>query len=50
MEFVLHGLSEFSQINKAPLIAGIQFSDLLSSMFNKMQDGDSEEMDEEDNQ
>jgi magnesium chelatase subunit I len=48
MEFVLHGLSEFSQINKAPLIAGIKFSDLLSSMFDNMQESNDDE--EEDNQ
>ena len=33
MEFVLHGLSEFSQISKKNIVSGLQFKDLLSSMF-----------------
>ncbi len=33
MEFALHGLAEFSLISKHPLTAGLQFKDLLSSMF-----------------
>lgn len=43
MEFVLHGLSEFSQLSKKPLDNGLRFNDLLSSMF-EMPDG----MDDED--
>lgn len=33
MEFALHGLAEYSLISKHPLTAGLQFKDLLSSMF-----------------
>ena len=33
MEFALHGLSEFSMLSKQNLTAGLQFKDLLSSMF-----------------
>ncbi len=33
MEFALHGLAEYSQLSKKQLTAGIQFKDLLSSMF-----------------
>lgn len=33
MEFALHGLAEFSQLSKHHLSAGLQFKDLLSSMF-----------------
>ncbi len=33
MEFALHGLAEYSQISKNGLTAGLQFKDLLSSMF-----------------
>ena len=33
MEFVLHGLSEFSQLSKHPLTSGFEFKDLMSAMF-----------------
>ncbi len=33
MEFVLHGLAEYSLLSKHILQAGLQFSDLFSSMF-----------------
>lgn len=33
MEFALHGLAEYSMISKNSLTAGLQFKDLLSSMF-----------------
>ena len=33
MEFALHGLSEYSMLSKKNLVAGLQFKDLLSSMF-----------------
>ena len=33
MEFALHGLAEYSMISKHPLTRGLQFKDLLSSMF-----------------
>lgn len=34
MEFALHGLAEHSMLSKKALTASLQFSDLLSSMFN----------------
>ncbi|HLF33662.1 MAG TPA: hypothetical protein VI583_05470, partial [Cyclobacteriaceae bacterium] len=33
MEFALHGLTEYSMLSKKNLVAGLQFKDLLSSMF-----------------
>lgn len=33
MEFALHGLAEFSMLSKNQLVSGLQFKDLLSSMF-----------------
>ncbi|GAA4827436.1 magnesium chelatase [Algivirga pacifica] len=33
MEFVLHGLAEYSMLSKHELVAGVQFKDLFSSMF-----------------
>jgi magnesium chelatase subunit I len=33
MEFILHGLSEYSQLSKLKLETGFQFKDMLSSMF-----------------
>jgi magnesium chelatase subunit I len=41
MEFVLHGLAEFSQISKKRLEKGMKFSDLVGSIFN-MQAGEEE--------
>jgi magnesium chelatase subunit I len=45
MEFALHGLAEFSMISKKTLDTGLQFKDLLDSMFdpNKMDFGDDED-------
>lgn len=34
MEFVLHGLSEFSKLSKNPLETGLRFKDMFSSVFN----------------
>lgn len=42
MEFVLHGLSEFSQLSKHQLNSGFEFKDLMSSMFD-MKAGRAEE-------
>ena len=39
MEFVLHGLAEYSMLSKNSLQSGLQFKDLFSSVFNL---GDSE--------
>ncbi|MFL5729384.1 MAG: sigma 54-interacting transcriptional regulator [Cytophagaceae bacterium] len=50
MEFVLFGLSEFSQLSKHRLEHGIQFKDLMSSMLDNMSGDDEDEEDEnEDN-
>lgn len=43
MEFALHGLAEYSLISKHNLTAGLQFKDLLSSMFSMNKDEDDEE-------
>lgn len=54
MEFALHGLAEYSLLSKHPLTAGLQFKDLLSSMFTMPgpgkgeSDDDSEDFDDED--
>ena len=34
MEFVLHGLAEYSQLNKKYLDSGFGFSDMFDSLFN----------------
>ena len=36
MEFLLHGLAEYSQISKHKLDSGIQFKDLLGSLLNNV--------------
>lgn len=46
MEFALHGLAEYSLISKHNLSAGLQFKDLLSSMFT-MPKFDEEEPDDD---
>lgn len=47
MEFVLHGLAEFSMLSKFKLESGLQFKDMLSSMFTlRSDDEDSEEQDD----
>lgn len=43
MEFALHGLSEFSQISKHRLDRGMQFKDLMGSMFTLDQSEEDEE-------
>jgi magnesium chelatase subunit I len=40
MEFLLHGLAEFSLLSKFKLENGIQFKDMLSSMFTMTSDDD----------
>ncbi len=40
MEFVLHGLAEFSMLSKYRLDTSIQFKDMLSSMFTMTSDED----------
>lgn len=46
MEFALHGLAEYSLLSKHPLTSGLQFKDLLSSMFTlpKPDDDDEDEI------
>jgi magnesium chelatase subunit I len=46
MEFALHGLAEYSLISKHTLTSGLQFKDLLSSMFN-LPDTDEDEPDDD---
>jgi magnesium chelatase subunit I len=48
MEFALHGLAEYSLINKHNLSSGLQFRDLLSGMFTLPKPGE-EDDDEDDN-
>lgn len=47
MEFLLHGLAEYSQLSKKLLETGMQFRDLFSSMFD-MGAPDEEDFDEDD--
>ena len=46
MEFALHGLAEYSLISKHSLTAGLQFKDLLSSMFTLPKPDEDDEDDE----
>lgn len=46
MEFALHGLAEYSMLSKHALSKGLQFKDLLSSMFT-MPGADDEDFDDE---
>lgn len=48
MEFALHGLAEYSMLSKHNLTAGLQFKDLLSSMFTLPRPGEEEDDDEDD--
>jgi magnesium chelatase subunit I len=50
MEFALHGLAEYSLISKHNLTSGLQFKDLLSSMFTLPKPGDEDEDDIEDDE
>jgi len=47
MEFVLHGLAEYSMLSKFRLENGIQFKDMLSSMFTISEEDDTELSDED---
>ncbi len=46
MEFALHGLAEYSMLSKHTLARGLQFKDLLSSMFSLEDDEDDDDDDE----
>jgi magnesium chelatase subunit I len=48
MEFLLHGLAEFSLLSKFRLENSIQFKDMLSSMFTMNRESEDEERDQED--
>ena len=48
MEFILHGLSEYSMLSKFSLQTGFQFKDMLSSMFT-IKENDNFEEDEDEN-
>jgi magnesium chelatase subunit I len=48
MEFALHGLAEYSLISKHNLTTGLQFKDLLSSMFTLPRPGENDDEDEGD--
>lgn len=48
MEFALHGLAEYSLISKHPLTKGLQFKDLLSSMFTLPKGGKNTGADDDD--
>lgn len=47
MEFVLHGLAEFSQLNKGFLDNGYAFSDMFNSLFNLEPDEDDLDLDDD---
>lgn len=50
MEFVLHGLAEYSMLSKKQLTSGTQFGDLLSSMFSMPGFTDFEDEDEDEDE
>ena len=47
MEFVLHGLAEFSQLSKGFLDNGFAFSDMFNSLFNLEPDDDDLDIDDD---
>lgn len=47
MEFALHGLAEYSLLSKHNLTAGLQFKDLLSSMFTLPKSGEEDDIDDD---
>jgi magnesium chelatase subunit I len=47
MEFVLHGLAEFSQVSKGFLDNGFAFSDMFNSLFNLQPDDDDLDIDDD---
>ncbi|WP_258103223.1 magnesium chelatase [Marinoscillum sp. MHG1-6] len=48
MEFALHGLAEYSMLSKHYLERGMQFKDLLSSMFSMSENEEDDENDDDD--
>lgn len=49
MEFLLHGLAEFSQVSKSFLDNGYEFKDMLGSLFNATFEDDEEDGYDDDN-
>lgn len=47
MEFLLHGLSEFSQVSKSSLDNGYMFKDMLGSLFNNAFDDEEDDYNED---
>lgn len=47
MEFILHGLAEFSQLSKGFLDNGFAFSDMFNSLFNLQPDDDDLDIDDD---
>jgi len=47
MEFILHGLAEFSQLSKGFLDNGFAFSDMFNSLFNLQPDDDDLDLDDD---
>lgn len=47
MEFILHGLAEFSQLSKGFLDNGFAFADMFSSLFNMEPDEDDIDLDDD---
>ncbi|MGV3704922.1 MAG: sigma 54-interacting transcriptional regulator [Arcticibacter sp.] len=47
MEFLLHGLSEFSQVSKSALDNGYTFKDMLGSLFNNEFDDEEDDYNED---
>ena len=45
MEFLLHGLAEYSLISKEHVEFGLQFKDMISTMFSSHEDQDLDEPD-----
>jgi magnesium chelatase subunit I len=39
MEFILHGLAEYSMLSKNNLVSGLRFRDLFTSVFNQGREG-----------
>ena len=46
MEFALHGLAEYSFLNKYPVESGIEFRDMMSSMFSEAEEDDDDDFQE----
>lgn len=47
MEFILHGLAEFSQLSKGFLDNGFAFADMFNSLFNMEPDEDDIDLDDD---